>query len=93
MNEPCGVKISAFPIYRFFRNGLPAMTKAGLACVVAFGLLAFVIFSPGFSFRMPQEKPSRAASVNFAEGYAEAAFFKDSEPLFLPTRWNFGAEN
>lgn len=92
MNEPCGVKISAFPIYRFFRNGLPAMTKAGLACVVAFGLLAFVIFSPGFSFRMPQEKPSRAASVNFAEGYAEAAFFKDSEPLFLPTRWNFGAE-
>lgn len=92
MEEPCGVKFSAFPIYRFFRNELPALTKAALVCVVLFGVLAFVIYSPGFSLRFSEKEISKVSSVNFTEGTTEAAIYQDSEPLFLPTRRNFGAE-
>ena len=92
MEEPCGVKFSAFPIYRFFRNELPALTKAALVCVVLFGVLAFVFFSPGFSFRFSENQLSNAVSVNFTKNCSEAAIYRDSEPLFLPTRRNFGAE-
>lgn len=92
MEEPCGVKFSAFPIYRFFRNELPAMTKAALACIVLSGIFAFVIFSPGFSMHSPAKGVPAPASVSLAEGYENSGVYRDSEPLFLPTSRNFGAD-
>lgn len=92
MEEPFSVKFSAFPIYRFFRNELPAMTKAALVCIVLCGVLAFVVFSPGFSFATTKEPASAVASVEIGESYAQSGIFQDSEPLFLPTHWNFGAD-
>lgn len=84
------MKVSAFPIYRFFRNELSALTKAALVCIVALGALAFVFFSPVISFVPAHVPAARCASVGIAESYAETGIFQDTEPLFLPTRRNFG---
>ena len=92
MEEPCDVKFSAFPIYRFFRNELPALTKAALVCIVLFGISAFVIFSPGFSMRPLKKDVPAPAPVSVAEGYENSGAYRDSEPLFLPTARNFGAD-
>lgn len=85
------VKFSAFPLYRFFCTELSAMTKAGLACIALFGALAFVLFSPGFSFSSEKTDAAPASALEITGRYAETGVFEDSEPLFLPTRWNFGA--
>lgn len=66
------------------------MTKAGLICIVLFGVLAFAIFSPGFSFSPKKAETAPAATLEISSSYAETGVFEDSEPLFLPTRWNFG---
>jgi len=88
------VKISAFSVYRFFRNGLPAMTKAALICVVLAGVLAVFVFSPEISFEKKNvpETLGSIATVSVSKTYTEVAEFQDFEPLFFPTHWNFGAE-
>lgn len=85
------MKISAFAIYRFYRNGLPALTRAALVCIVLFGILAFVIFSPGLAFEKSPSSRPQVAVLSVAERYVESGIFQDSEPLFLPTSRNFGA--
>lgn len=70
------------------------MTKAALICVVASGVAATVVFSPGFSFgEKGAEEPARVAAIGVSRGYAEVAEFQDSEPIFFPTQKNFGAES
>lgn len=88
------MKISPLAIYRFYRNGLPALTLAALICVVLFGIFAFVIFSPGLAFEQnsASDRP-QVAVLGISENYVETGIFRDSEPLFLPTRRNFGAED
>lgn len=68
------------------------MTQAALVCVVLFGILAFAIFSPGLAFEQNSSaEQSQVAVLGISENYVETGVFQDSEPLFLPTRWNFGA--
>lgn len=66
------------------------MTKAGLLCTVSFGVFAFVIFSPGFSFERPKTEISDVARLAVVNKRAESGELRDSAPLFLPTNWNFG---
>lgn len=66
------------------------MTKAGLLCIVSFGVFAFVIFSPGFSFERPGTEISDVARLAVVNKRAESGEIRDSAPLFLPTSWNFG---
>ncbi len=67
------------------------MTKAALVCIVLWAVLAFVVFSPGFTFAPADGVPAEVASVCVSEKGSESGIFRDSEPLFLPTQWNFGA--
>ncbi len=92
MKESCAVKISAFVLYRFFRNGLPAMPSAVAAGVLVLCVLACVVFSPGFSFRRADEGVVKPPAISVSETPTEIGTLRDSEPLFLPTRWNFGAD-
>lgn len=84
------MKISSSSIYKFFRKELPALTKATSASVVVLGVLAFVIFSPGFTFKKVDQNHG-IARIGVGSGSVDAGVFKDSEPLFLPTVRNFGA--
>ena len=87
------MKLPAFSIYKFYRKELPAMTKAALVCIVLWGVLAFVVFSPGFTLAPADTVPAKVVKVSVSDGAdREAGIFRDSEPLFLPTSWNFGAE-
>lgn len=87
------VKLPAFSIYRFYRKKLPAMTKVWLVCIVLWVILAFVVFSPGFTFAPVGGIPAAVATLTVSDrAEVEAGVFRDSEPLFLPTQWNFGAE-
>ncbi|MBE6401917.1 MAG: hypothetical protein E7037_07845 [Verrucomicrobia bacterium] len=82
------MKVSA-TIYRFYRKELPAMTKAAVGCIVLWAILAFVVFSPGFTFAPADVVPAKVSSLAVAERVSEAGIFQDSEPLFLPTALNF----
>lgn len=92
MEEPFCVKVSA-TIYRFYRRELPALTKAALVGIVLWVILAFVVFSPGFTFAPTGGIPAKVSSLAVSEKTSEAGIFRDSEPLFLPTLRNFGTEN
>lgn len=79
----------SFLVYRFYRNELTPTARIIFAGTFVALLATMVIFAPSVSFKKSKSTDRLAVSIAVTPSEAEA--LRDSEPLFLPTAWNYRA--